>query len=99
MIEILLCNDWLSQRLFSRSTLLRSVGLLYMEHLSVVDISPKATLIIGCDTSCDTKIIDGIIEGCQQGLMFVICSTFYIQYNHLEWKKSKRLEHILFVIS
>ena len=41
-----------------------SVGLLYMEHLSV-DFWSKATFIIGCDKSYDIRIIDDIIVRCQ----------------------------------
>ena len=45
---------------------LRSVGLLYMEYLSV-EFWSKATILIGCDKTCDIRIIDDIIVYCQQG--------------------------------
>ena len=32
-----------------------------------VDISSKATIVLGCDKSCDVRIIDDIIVRCQQG--------------------------------
>ena len=59
-------------RSFSSSTLLRGVGLQYMEHESLnlsVCFSLNELNLIGGDKSCDIRIIEDIIVRCQQGQM------------------------------